>query len=370
MPPISVLIKPASSQCNMACDYCFYCDEAQKRQVPSYGFMSDDTLKNVIRKTLLRAEGAAAYAFQGGEPTLAGLPFFEKVMAYQKQYNKKRLPISNALQTNGYTLDETWCRFLKDHHFLVGLSVDGTEEIHNAHRRSKNGKGTYHRVLEAASLMDQYRVDYNILTVVTPQIAEHIEEIYRLYKNRGWLYQQYIPCLDPLEEGHGVSSLTPSQYGQFLIKLFRLWYKDFLNGCQPYIRTFENYIAVAAGYLPETCEHRGICGIQYVTEADGSVYPCDFYMLDAYRLGNFNEDRLEDIDLKREEIRFIERSRELSPDCLGCPHFHLCRGGCRRNRDFHPESQSYTAHLCEGYRMFFKACSSQILDIAASIRRR
>ena len=369
MPPISVLLKPSSSLCNMSCDYCFYCDEADKREIASYGFMEEDTLKNVIRRTLLQAEGSAAYAYQGGEPTLRGLDFFRKAVEYQKQYNKNRVSVSNALQTNGYALDEEWCRFLGENHFLVGLSVDGTEEIHNTHRHDRAGNGTYARVRQAARLMDRYQVDYNILTVVTSDVAEHIEEIYEEYRRNGWGYQQYIPCLDPMGEGHGNSpyALTPEQYGSFLIRLFRLWYRDLQNGCQPFIRTFENYVALAAGYQAEVCEQRGLCGIQYVVEADGSVYPCDFYMLDEYRLGNFNQDFLENIDKKREEIGFISRSRNISEDCMSCPHYKLCRGGCQRNRDPEPESGRYRNFLCQGYRRFFDVCGGAIRAIASEL---
>ena len=358
MPPISVLLKPSSSLCNMSCDYCFYCDEASKREVSSYGFMEETTLKNIIRRTLLRAEGSAAYAYQGGEPTLRGLDFFRKAMEYQKQYNKNHVAVSNALQTNGYALNEEWCQFL-------------TEEIHNAHRHDKAGNGTYARIKHAADLMDQYQVDYNILTVVTADIAERIEEIYAEYRKNGWHYQQYIPCLDPMEEGHGKTSyaLNPEQYGSFLIRLFRLWYKDLRKGRQPFIRTFENYVALAAGYQAEACEQRGICGIQYVVEADGSVYPCDFYMLDEYRLGNFNPDLLDVIDKKRENIGFISRSRKIPEGCAACPHYMLCRGGCQRSRDLHPETGLYTNYFCEGYRMFFDACGDTIREIAAQLQR-
>ena len=370
MPPISVLLKPSSSLCNMNCDYCFYCDEAEKREIASYGFMEEDTLKNVIRRTLPQAEGSAAYAYQGGEPTLRGLDFFRKAVEYQKQYNKNQVFVSNALQTNGYALDEEWCRFLGENHFLVGLSVDGTEEIHNSHRHDKAGNGTYARVRQAARFMDRYQVDYNILTVVTSDVAEHIEEIYEEYRRNGWGYQQYIPCLDPMGEGHGNSpyGLTPEQYGSFLIRLFSLWYRDLRNGCQPFIRSFENYVALAAGYQAEVCEQRGLCGIQYVVEADGSVYPCDFYMLDEYRLGNFNQDFLETIDKKRDEIGFISRSRNISEDCMSCPYYKLCRGGCQRNRDLESESGRYRNYLCPGYRIFFEKCGGAIKEIAFRLR--
>lgn len=365
MPPISVLLKPSSSLCNMSCDYCFYCDEAKKRSQPSYGFMSEQTLKNIIRKTMLSAEAAVSYVYQGGESTLRGLDFFQKAMEYQRQYNKNGIIVQNSLQTNGLCLDEEWCSFLKENHFLVGLSVDGTGVIHDSLRHTRSGEGTFDRIMQAARLMDKFHVDYNILTVVTPRVAERVREIYRFYEKQGWRYQQYIACLDPLDEGHGENaySLTPPVYGRFLIELFELWFQDWKSGVQPYIRQFDNLVGIAAGYMPESCDQRGSCSIQYVVEADGSVYPCDFYMMDEYRLGNFNEDLLEQIDEKRRETGFLERSHKLKQECVQCPHYKLCRGGCQRNRDYDPSTGLYGNYLCEGFRMFFDACGEKIYQI-------
>ena len=370
MPAISVMLKPSSGMCNMSCDYCFYRDETQKRSQESYGFMSEKTLKNVIRKTMLRAEGMISYAFQGGEPTLRGLDFFEKVVEYQKQYNKNGIQVHNALQTNGLLIDENWCKFLKENQFLVGVSLDGTEEVHDAYRHTRtNGSPTFDLVCNSIRLMESYGVDFNILTVVNQAVAENIQEIYSFYRQKKWNYQQYIACLDPMDEPHGQNgySLLPEQYGQFLIKLFRLWYKDWKKGRQPYIRQFENYIGILLGHFPEACDQRGVCSIQNVVEADGSVYPCDFYMLNDYRLGNFNENRLDEIDAKRLEIGFLERSLQLDQNCKHCPYYPICRGGCQRNRDFNPEIMAYQNYFCPGYRMFFDACLDQMEEIARSL---
>lgn len=370
MPPITLMLKPASGMCNMACEYCFYCDETGKRQQSSYGFMSEKTLENVIRRTLLRAEGSATYAFQGGEPTLRGLDFFEKAVFYQKKYNRNGIRIQNALQTNGLALDEDWCRFFHENGFLIGVSVDGTAECHDAYRRDRAGAGTYDRVVQNIRLLDACRVDYNILTVVNRDVAEHIETIYADYARRGWVWQQYIACLDPLEEARGQSryALLPEEYGDFLIRLFRLWSADFKKGRQqPYIRSFENYISILLGYVPEACDQRGVCGIQYVVEADGSVYPCDFYMLDEYRLGNLNECRLPDLDDRRRKIGFLERSLQLSDACRQCPFFFLCKGGCQRHRDWNPALGCYENYFCQSFRMFFTACLDDMKQIAAAV---
>lgn len=372
MPPIGVLMKPSSGMCNMHCDYCFYCDETQKRINECYGFMSEQTLKNVVRKTMLRAEGSISYAFQGGEPTLRGLDFFKKAVAFQKQYNKNGIHVSNVLQTNGYLLDEEWFRFFKENDFLIGVSVDGTKEIHDTYRRSIAGEPTFEKVLGTIRRMDEIGVEYNILTVVNKKVAENITEIYEVYKQHGWHYQQYIACLDPLgeERGQNEYALKPEQYGHFLTELFFLWYKDWKEGKQPYIRQFENYIGILLGYMPEACDQRGECGIQNVVEADGSVYPCDFYMLDAYRLGNLNENQMEEINAKRNAIGFISKSRQLSAECKACSYFKICRGGCQRNRDYNEQTGCYDNYFCKSYRIFFKECLKLMEEIAGQIKGR
>ncbi|MCI8872397.1 MAG: anaerobic sulfatase maturase [Lachnospiraceae bacterium] len=370
MPPISVLIKPSSGMCNMTCDYCFYCDETQKRTQESYGFMSEATLKNVIRKTMLRAEGTACYTFQGGEPTLRGLDFFEKVLFYQKQYNKKGVQVYNSLQTNGLSMDETWCRFLRENRFLTGISLDGIQKTHDACRHSrKDNAPTFDRICKSIALLETHHVEFNILTVVNQTVSQNIQEIYAFYKRQKWNFQQYIACLDPLKEPHGQNSysIPPESYGQFLTELFRLWYKDWKKNRQPYIRQFENYIAILLGQFPESCDQRGTCSIQYAVEADGSVYPCDFYMTDEYRLGNFNEHRLDEIDAKRREISFLERSLLLDQSCKLCTYYSLCKGGCQRNRDWNPETKTYQNYFCQSYRMFFDACLDGLTEAANSL---
>jgi len=372
MPPLSVLIKPASGNCNMRCDYCFYCDEIEKREIKSYGFMNEETMKNVIRKVILHSEGSCTIAFQGGEPTLCGLDFFRKVVYQANVYNrKKKIDIHFALQTNGFGITEEWCEFFRDNHFLIGLSVDGVREIHDKYRHCTKDMGpTYGRVMETAKMFDQYGVEYNTLTVVHRDTAERIAQIYADFKEKGLKWQQYITCLDPLGEPRGQKaySLTPEAYGKFLITLFDLWYEDLQKNEQPFIRQFENYVGILAGYMPESCEQRGTCGAMYVVEADGSVYPCDFYVLDDYKLGNFNVNTISELDEKRREIRYIERSYNHPEKCKNCKYFQLCRGGCFRSRLGVGETQEGLNYFCEGYYAFFEACYDRIREIADTIR--
>ncbi len=370
VPPVSVLIKPASGLCDLRCDYCFYCDEASKRRRASYGLMAADTLTNVIRKCVIPAEGSCSIAFQGGDPTLCGLSFFEKAVEYAAHFNRNGIRIDFALQTNGYGLTEEWCRFFADNHFLVGVSVDGTRAIHDRCRRSRQNGPTYDRVIHSIGLLKKHRAEFNILTVVHREVAENIREIYQAYRQQGWNYLQFITCLDPLNEPRGKQpySLLPEAYGRFLIELFDLWYADYRRGNAPFIRQFENYIGICLGLAPESCEQVGVCGIQFVAEADGSVYPCDFYALDEWKLGNFNQDRLAQLNERRAALGFCARSRNHPPECLDCKWLSLCRGGCFRSRLAAGEPEAGRNYFCSGYRMFFDRWGGTLADIANKIR--
>lgn len=362
-------MKPASSACNMRCKYCFYEDESKNRENQCYGMMSYETLKSAIRRAFVNGEDVISIVFQGGEPTLRGLEFFEKVIALEEKYNRKGLTVWNSLQTNGLLIDEKWCAFLAKNHFLVGLSVDGTQLIHDGLRKDRNGEFTYQRVCNAAKLFDEYHVDYNILTVVTKDVAKNIKEIYRNYKKMGWRYLQFISCLEPLQEERGTVeyAILPEEYGVFLTELFDLWYIDYKQNDYTYIRQFENHLGMILGMPPEACEQRGICGIQHVVEADGSVYPCDFYVMDEYRLGNLNTDKWDDIQKKREEIGFVKRSCCLDENCKNCEYFGFCRGGCQRNRVWNEKTKSYTNYFCESYKTFFAYASSRLEEMAKGI---
>ena len=349
MPPIYLLIKPASGRCNMRCRYCFYADETQNRETSDFGMMAEETLETVIRKALAHATGGCTFGFQGGEPTLRGLEFYKKAVALQKQYNADNMQIDNALQTNGLLLTDEWAEFLKREKFLVGLSIDGTTSVHNKNRVDFKGEGTLRRAMDAAALLKKHQVDFNVLTVVTNGTAGKIGAIYDFFMERDLPWQQYIPCLDPF--GKEAGWLTPEYYALFLKTLFSRWSQDIMRGRFVYIRQFENYIGMLLGKPPESCGMMGHCTNQYVVEADGGVYPCDFYAMDPYRLGSFVTDSFEQLDKKRAELRFIEDSLEKDAECSSCPYYPLCRGGCRRDRDTGASLERN--RFCAAYKEFF-----------------
>lgn len=364
MPPISLLIKPASSSCNMRCEYCFYADVANRRETANYGMMSLADLEVIVKKVLEYADGEASFGFQGGEPTLAGLPFFKRLVELQAEYNTKRVHIHNAIQTNGLNIDDEWAKFLHDHHFLVGLSLDGNQLVHDKYRKDAAGDGTFSRVLEAAKRMDRFRVEYNILTTVNQDVARNIDRIYYFFKKQGFSYLQFIPCLDELDSGEPREySLTAKAYGDFLIQLFKLWYVDLNTGHPVSIRYFDNLAMMIAGYPPESCGMAGVCGCYYMVEADGSTYPCDFYVTDEWRIGNILTDGFEEMRATSGAKRFQQESVPVAEECKSCPHYRLCRGGCRRNREPMQESGSLN-QLCEGFRAFFEYATVDLQKVA------
>lgn len=365
MPPLSVLIKPASSLCNLNCSYCFYQDVSAHRKIANYGIMSFDTLDQIVRRIFEYADTQCTIAWQGGEPTLAGLSFFHAYLELEKKYNIKKIPVYRAIQTNGVALDENWAAFLAQNHFLTGISLDGIQSTHDAFRKTKYAGGSFSSILAATQLLKQYHADYNILTVVNKETAPKIEEIYTFYKKQDFRYQQYIICLDPLGEtpGRHPWSLTPELYGAFLTRLFELWYEDALNGRAPYIRQFENYIGILLGIPPESCEQSGNCGYQTVIEADGSVYPCDFFVTDSFCLGNLKHTSLMDLQHSSKQQAFLIRSMPLPEKCKKCHFLSLCRNGCYRHRT----AADGTNNFCDSYQMFFEKCLPQLKILAHKI---
>ncbi|MCL2160180.1 MAG: radical SAM protein, partial [Oscillospiraceae bacterium] len=249
---LSVLIKPASSLCNLRCGYCFYHDLAESRDIGSYGIMKPETAEALIEKAVEAAQKSISFAFQGGEPSLAGLDIFEYFTACVSEKlakNQKKLQINYSIQTNGVGITEDFAKFLKAHKFLVGLSLDGVREINDYYRVDATGQGTHGKIIKTAQLFDRLGVDYNILTVVSSQTARHIKKIYNYYKAQGFSYLQFIPCLEPLGAKPFSSRhfLSPALYERFLTDLFLLWHGDFAAGRYISIRFFDNLVRIAAG---------------------------------------------------------------------------------------------------------------------------
>lgn len=359
---ISLLIKPASGQCQMKCKYCFYSNEMENRNVANYGIMNMSTAKNLINCALNKANRHVTFAFQGGEPTLAGLDFFVDFVKYVNKQNVKKINIAYAIQTNGYNIDKAWASFFAKNNFLVGLSLDGTEAIHNEFRLDRANKGTFNKVMSVINLLKSYKVEFNILTVVTKEIAYNIEDVYKFYKEQDLVYQQYIPCIDGYNEEKQPWSLDAESFTLFLRRLFDLWHRDMISGKYVYNRMFENWCGILAGIQPEACGFLGRCGVQYVVEADGSVYPCDFFVLDDFNLGNINLHSFHQIDSSPKRREFLKQSLKVEEDCKKCEVGYLCRGGCRRDREIVLGEISKNK-FCQSYQEFLTYAQDKMFEI-------
>lgn len=369
MPPITMLIKPASSQCNLRCEYCFYNDLSTLRMNPSYGMMTLETLENITRKALQIAERYCIFGFQGGEPTLIGLEFFEALIEFQQKYKKSNVEIHNTLQTNGTLLDDNWARFLAKNKFLTGISIDGAVRAHNRFRFDASGEGTLKKTLDAMSLLNKYGANYNVLCVVNKEVARNAHQTYRFFQSKGVHYVQFIPCINPFGEESTIFdyTLTAEDYGEFLKTTFDLWYRDFSTPNAISIRTFDNFVDMCAGYPPESCSLNGFCHGYFLIEGDGTVFPCDFYCLDEYRLGNVNTDSMWDILGSPVMKSFNQSSKHVLPQCNNCEWYKLCRGGCRRHREPFVDGKPGPFRFCESMKMFFNHAGLRLNKMAETV---
>lgn len=376
MPPINLLIKPASSKCNMRCKYCFYFSIAENRSAADLGIMSEETLEQLIKKGIAYADHVCSFAFQGGEPTIAGLEFYEKVIFYQKKYQdlyqKNNLQINNAIQTNGYLIDEKWTSFFHQHNFLVGLSLDGPPNVHDKNRIDAGGSSTFSRLMKAVELFEQYRVEYNILSVVTGQNAQSVKRIYRFFTKNKFQYLQFIPCLEPLEKERGSEGyhLSVQEYGDFLLNIFDLWFQDFKLGQYTSIRHIDNLVHMLAGERPEACNMNGICSIQFVVEGDGSVYPCDFYVYDQWKLGNVNDQSLQEMEESELAKRFVRESVGLPEECRQCRYLRICRNGCKRERTESVDGGPMKNYYCKAFYRFYSEREEALNEVMRLLKQR
>ncbi|WP_097015184.1 radical SAM/SPASM domain-containing protein [Anaerocolumna aminovalerica] len=360
MNQFSMLIKPASSLCNMRCKYCFYSDVSEHREVKSNGIMNQETTDYLIDRTFeyVKKPCIITFAFQGGEPTVAGYDYFEYFTRRVEEVNKGQNKIQYSIQTNGQLMDEKFCKLFRKYNFLVGLSQDGPKEFHDVNRLGADKKGTFEHTNRAIKLMDQFHVEYNILSVITKQMAKKPQTLFRYYERRKFQYVQLIPCLksldfspnDPLNK----YDLTPHEYASFLIDFFQQWYVAFKNNQYISIRQFDNLVYMLKGRPAEQCGILGHCSVQCVIEADGSVYPCDFYVLDDFKLGNLKENSFETMIQSSAAQKFLKFETPKNPLCKTCQVYPMCGGGCKRYRSFYAEEDNYCPYQDFLYQVYPK----------------
>ncbi len=355
----SLLIKPASAVCNLDCAYCFYLDrDADPYKALPARRMTADTLERLVDSYLFYSYPAAIFAFQGGEPTLAGLPFFQQLVRLQQNYGRNGQSVSNALQTNGVLLDQDWCDLFRSSNWLLGVSLDGPEEINDLYRFNKEGRGTCKRVIQSIELLQKNKVEFNILCVLNQANVEKPRELYRFYRSLGIDNIQYIPLAEFDAAGNPLPfTITAAQYGRFLVETFDLWWPE---RRKVRIRGFDNIAEALAGLKPGTCTMHETCDSYVVVEYNGDVYPCDFFVESSWKLGNVTLDSWPEIARRSRRYSFASKKTLAHPECQVCEYQSICHGGCPKFRHGPHRRFDDLDYFCQAYKMIYAHCAAPL----------
>ncbi len=348
----SVLVKPASAVCNLDCEYCFYLDrEADPYKDLPARIMTDGVLERLVDGFLFYSYPSSVFAFQGGEPTLAGLDFFEKLVRFQQKYGRDGHVISNSLQTNAVLLDDAWCEFLRQYQFLAGISLDGPEAIHDRYRVNRAGHPTWRKVVDAIERMQKHRAEFNILCVLSQANVEQPRELYRFFRSLGAEHLQFIPLAEFHPDGSPMPfTITPEQYGRFLCEVFDAWWPD---RRKVRIRFFDNLAEAMAGIKPGSCTMHETCDSYVVIEYNGDVYPCDFFVEEPWKLGNITLDSFAEIARRQRRYQFAMNKTLPHEECRVCEYQPICHGGCPKFRHGPHRRFEDLDYFCRAYKMIF-----------------
>ncbi len=393
--PFHVMTKPIGPICNLGCRYCFYLEKEALFPKNENFKMSRELLEIYVRDYIAAQPGAEVqFAWQGGEPTLLGVDFFRDAVTFQKRHSLGKT-IRNAIQTNGTLLDEEWGAFLAENQFLVGLSIDGPEPLHNALRVDKKQRSTFAQVMRGLELLQKHHVEFNTLTCVHRYNARKPLDVYRFLRGIGSKFLQFIPIIErppnqsakshslwlaaPPAESAAVLesesrvtpwSVIPKEYGQFLTTIFERWVRHDVG--RIFVQDFDVALANWAGEPPGLCVHSETCGRALALEHDGSVYACDHYVYPEYKLGNIRETTLVQMADSDQMARFGRAKRDSLPrQCRECPVRFACQGGCPKHR-FLPTKTGEPGlnYLCEGYFHFYTAIAPYMQIMTELLRRR
>ena len=357
------MVKPVGSLCNMRCKYCYYLDKAAlyNNHQPQ---MSDELLENYIRANI---EGnnspVIAFAWHGGEPLLSGKEFFRKAVALQQKYAEGRT-VENSIQTNGLLVDDEWCAIFRDNNFLVGVSIDGPESIHDAHRVDAGGQPTFARVMRGIEKLYRNRVEYNTLTTINIHSEGRGAEVYNFLRGIS-VFMQFLPVAELLCDGRIQSpeaqkadiapwSVSARGFGEFMCDIFDIWVKKDVG--RRYVQLFDATLALMVGVQPSVCSLCETCGSGLTVEHNGDVYCCDHFVYPEYKIGNIHTDRLADLAYCDRQFEFGVAKRALLPrECRHCKFYNLCHGECPKHRFIDDNRGEYGKnYLCEGYKLFYE----------------
>jgi uncharacterized protein len=352
-----VFVKPVGAECNLSCRYCYYLKKKEISSNKGFSHMKDEVLENyIVRHVEASTEPIIFFSWHGGEPTLAGLDFYRKVVNLQNRYAPSGQTIVNGIQTNAILLNEEWAKFLADEGFFVGVSIDGPEELHNKYRISKDNNGSFRKTLKGYELLKKHSVQTELLTVVTAGNVKYPLEVYRFLKTLGSSYLTFLPLVErdhESESGAGARSVAADDFGSFLIAVFDEWVIKDIGSLK--IQIFEEAARVAFKQEHSLCIFRKICGGVPVVEHNGDLFSCDHYIDGEHILGNINQTSLaEMIDSEAQKKFGYAKLLTLPSCCLACEVIDMCNGECPKNRFIRtPEGEHGLNYLCTGYKKFF-----------------
>ena len=362
----SVLIKPTGPDCNLDCTYCFYLEKSSLFHQTPVHRMSPQIQEELIRQVMQQSGDNVSLAWQGGEPTLMGLDFYKRAIELEKKYGHNQ-SVGNGLQTNGTLLDIQWAAFLKEYDWLVGISLDGPEHIHDRYRFDKGQKGTHKRVETNAIMLQQEGVAANAMCVLTSYSVQFPDELYAYYKSLGYTFMQFIPIVetdknDPTKAAP--FSVSAEDYGKFLVRMFDLWLADFVNGVPTTsVRHFESVFHSYVGMEAPECTMMKECGPYVVVEHNGNVYSCDFFVEPKWKLGNIMHERIINMLNTKTQQTFGAAKAVLPRECRQCRWLRNCYGGCTKDRIKDPEDHR-KPRFCNSYKMFFKHADPTLKQMA------
>lgn len=359
--PFHVMAKPKGARCNLDCAYCYFL--SKERLFPDSAFRMDEATLERFTQAYIEAQAGdeIVFSWQGGEPTLLGLGYFERAVALQKKHQRPGTRIFNTFQTNGTLLDDAWCRFFKAHDFLVGLSLDGPRALHDAYRVDKGGAPTFDRVMRGLEKLKAHGVAFNLLATVHAVNAEHPLEVYRFLRDiAGSAFIQFISIVERrnatgFQEGCEVTerSVSGKQYGAFLNAVFDEWERFDIG--RIFVQIFDVALGIWVGDPASLCIFAETCGNALALEHNGDLFSCDHYVEPRHRLGNILEAPLAALAALPSQVAFGNAKRDALPrQCRECPVLFACHGGCPKDRILVTEDgEPGLNYLCEGYKSFF-----------------